>query len=128
MKAEIKARKASDDTTKKAKDLEAQWHKTFAFYDEVHTVAKEALWLFEKFGDGTYKDIPGLCKIASRKDIAEKNFSLTPGAYVGVVAQETDGVDFNTRMKVIHKELITLQKQSNTLSSKITADLASVGL
>lgn len=128
LKAEIKARKASDDTTKKAKDLEAQWHKTFAFYDEVHTVAKEAMWLFEKFGDGTYKDIPGLCKIASRKDIAEKNFSLTPGAYVGVVAQETDGVDFNTRMKVIHKELITLQKQSNTLSSKITADLASLGL
>lgn len=124
LKAEIKARKASDDTTKKAKDLEVQWHKTFAFYDEVHTVAKEALWLFEKFGDGTYKDIPGLCKIASRKDIAEKNFSLTPGAYVGVVAQETDGVDFNARMKAIHTELKSLQATSNALMTTICENFA----
>lgn len=32
--------------------------------DEI-IVAKEAVWLYEKFGEGEYKDILGLCKVAS---------------------------------------------------------------
>ena len=28
------------------------------------TIAKEANWLYEKFGDGEYHDILGLCKVA----------------------------------------------------------------
>ena len=121
LRAEIKARTEAESETsaEKAKDVEARWNLSFALFDEVLAVAKEAQWLFEKFGDGTYKDIPGLCKIASRKDIAEKNFSLTPGAYVGVVAQKTDGVDFNSRIKFIHQQLNNLQKTSILLMQKI---------
>ena len=36
------------------------------------TVAKEANWLYEKFGDGIYADILGLCKLASLSEIEEK--------------------------------------------------------
>ena len=53
-------------------------------------IIKAAQWLFEKFGEGEYRDIPGLCRVASREEIAEKNYSLTPGAYVGVAAVEDD--------------------------------------
>ena len=60
---------------------------------------KELAWLYEKFGEGEYKDILGLCKCASRAEIAEKGYSLTPGAYVGVAPTENDGVDFAERMK-----------------------------
>ncbi len=73
---------------------------------EAHPVtAKEALWLTEKFGDGEYADIPGLCKAATLEEIEAKGFSLTPGAYVGVAPAEDDGVDFHERMAEIHREL-----------------------
>ena len=81
--------------------------------DELLTVLHEAKWLYEKFGEGEYQDIPGLCKITSRREIEDKGYSLTPGAYVGVAPQEDDGVDFAERMKEIHKELLSLQAETS---------------
>ena len=85
-------------------------------------------WLTEKFGEGEYQDIPGLCKMASRAEIAEKNFSLTPGAYVGVAAVEDDGVDFDQRMGEIHQELLKLQEESNELMQTISMNMKEMGL
>lgn len=91
-------------------------------------VLDEAIWLTEKFGDGEYQDIPGLCRVASREEIAEKNYSLTPGAYVGVAAVEDDGVDFAERMTEIHQELLKLQAESNELMQTISKNLEAMGL
>ena len=91
-------------------------------------VVNEAKWLYEKFGEGEYQDIPGLCKMASRAEIAEKNYSLTPGAYVGVAAVEDDGVDFAQRMGEIHRELIALQAESNELMQTISKNMKEMGL
>ncbi len=91
-------------------------------------IIDEARWLIEKFGDGEYKDILGLCKCASRADIAEKGYSLTPGAYVGVAPVEDDGVDFAARMAEIHSELITLQAESNELMDTISKNMKEMGL
>ena len=88
----------------------------------------EAQWLYEKFGEGEYQDIPGLCKVASREEIKEKNYSLTPGAYVGVAAVEDDGVDFAQRMAEIHAELLTLQAESNVLMDTISKNMKEMGL
>lgn len=95
---------------------------------EVMIVMQERSWLYEKFGEGEYRDIPGLCKMASRAEIAEKNYSLTPGAYVGVAAVEDDGVDFAQRMAEIHRELLTLQAESNELMSTISKHMKEMGL
>lgn len=92
------------------------------------TVIDEAQWLYEKFGEGKYRDIPGLCKVASRAEIAEKNYSLTPGAYVGVAAVEDDGVDFAQRMNEIHRELLALQAESNELMQTISRNMKEMGL
>ena len=92
------------------------------------TIAKEALWLTEKFGDGEYKDVLGLCKLATKDEIKEKGFSLTPGAYVGVEEVKDDGVDFSARMKEIHEELLALQAQSNDLMSTIFKNIKELGL
>ena len=51
-------------------------------------MAKEAHWLYEKFGDGEYQDVLGLCKATTLAEIEEKGWSLTPGAYVGVAPIE----------------------------------------
>ncbi len=87
---------------------------------EAKDMVNEAIWLTSKFGlDGEYRDVPGLCKIATLSEIEEKNYSLTPGAYVGVAEVEDDGVDFHERMNEIHSELASLNKDANVLMSEI---------
>ena len=83
---------------------------------------KEAIWLTDKFGEGEYKDIDGLCKVSSVDDVEEKGWSLTPGAYVGVASVADDGVDFFERMTEIHAELKQLQEESVKLMDTIQAN------
>ena len=91
-------------------------------------IVEAALWLTEKFGDGEYKDIPGFCKIATMEEIKDKGYSLTPGAYVGVAPVEDDSVDFHERMTEIHKELLSLQEESNRLMATISRNWEEMGL
>ena len=91
-------------------------------------IMEAALWLTEKFGEGVYADIPGLCKRATLEEIEAKGFSLTPGAYVGVAPTEDDGVDFHQRMTEIHQELISLQVESNRLMETISKNWEEMGL
>ena len=87
---------------------------------EAKDMVNEAIWLTSKFGlEGEYKDVLGLCKIATLSEIEEKNYSLTPGAYVGVAEAEDDGVDFHERMNEIHTELASLNKEANVLMNEI---------
>ncbi len=94
----------------------------------------EAVWLADKFGEGVYADVAGLCKIASRADIQgdaapdKSSWSLTPGAYVGVPPVEDDGVDFHERMGEIHEELKRLQAESNDLMAQIDSNFQELGL
>ena len=82
--------------------------------------ASQREWLASKFGlDGEYQDVLGLCKIATLSEIEEKNYSLTPGAYVGVAEVEDDGVDFHERMNEIHTELASLNAEANVLMNEI---------
>ena len=110
------------------KKTEAEWNARLAEVDEAITVAKEAVWLYDKFGKGEYRDIPGLCKVAERSEIEAKGWSLTPGAYVGVAPVEDDGVDFKARMAEIHAELLTLQAQSNELMEIISRNMEELGI
>ena len=84
------------------------------------TLIDEHDWLVSKFGmNGDYQDVAGLCKIATIEEIEEKNWSLTPGAYVGVAEVEDDGVDFHERMNEIHAELAKLNSEANVLMNEI---------
>lgn len=87
---------------------------------EAKDMVNEAIWLTSKFGlEGEYQDVLGLCKIATIDEISEKNYSLTPGAYVGVAEVEDDGVDFHERMNEINTGLASLNKEANLLMSEI---------
>ncbi|MBS6348779.1 MAG: N-6 DNA methylase [Oscillospiraceae bacterium] len=113
---------------KDKKRIEAEYQDTIQALEQKLTVAKEALWLTEKFGEGAYQDIPGLCRAATREEIEQKGFSLTPGAYVGVAPAEDDGVDFHDRMTEIHKELLELQAESDRLMETISKNWEEMGL
>lgn len=123
------AKKAVEEAAKREKKkVQAEYDEKLAALEETQTIAREAVWLYEKFGEGKYQDIPGLCKVANRAEIAEKNYSLTPGAYVGVAAVEDDGVDFALRMGEIHRELLALQAESNELMQAISKNMKEMGL
>ncbi|MDE6054329.1 MAG: SAM-dependent DNA methyltransferase, partial [Lachnospiraceae bacterium] len=123
------AKKAVEACDKKEKkQVQASWDEKIASMEEIVEVAKEAHWLYSKFGEGNYEDILGLCKIADIETIEGKGWSLTPGAYVGVAPMEDDGVDFEERMVEIHKELLQLQAESNELMDAISRNMKEMGL
>jgi len=113
---------------KEKKALEQKLDEKLAQLKTILETAEEALWLYEKFGDGEYKDVLGLCKAATISEIEEKGWSLTPGAYVGVAPVEDDGVDFAERMAEIHRELLSLQAESNDLMDTISKNLKEMGI
>ena len=121
-----KAVEAADKRDKKK--TQSEYDEKIAEVMDQLTVAKEANWLYEKFGEGTYADVLGLCKVATISEIEEKGWSLTPGAYVGVAPVEDDGVDFEERMAEIHRELLSLQAESNDLMDTISQNMKEMGL
>ena len=122
----------------KGKKVQQEYDEKVEAVKEILTIAQEAQWLYEKFGDGKYIDVPGLCKIAyitneAKGDnegvsIEDKSWSLTPGAYVGVAPVEDDGVNFEERMAEIHEELLALQQESNILMETISKNMKEIGL
>ena len=117
---------ACENRKKKAEQI--KWDEYLLWLDEILSVVKEANWLYSKFGEGEYDNILGLCKIADVETIEEKGWSLTPGAYVGVAPIEDDGVDFEERMVEIHRELLSLQAESNDLMGTISKNMKEMGL
>ena len=105
---------------KEKKQVEREQNERIAEAEAMLETARQREWLSSKFGlEGEYQDVLGLCKIATIDEISEKNYSLTPGAYVGVAEVEDDGVDFHERMNEIHSELSQLNKEANDLMSEI---------
>lgn len=125
-KGDLKKHQAALKATRKKKEKDeiketiAQVEQQVAEITEALEVANQLVWLTDKFGDeGTYRDIPGLCRIATIEEVESKQFSLTPGAYTGAEEVMDDGVDFTTRMKEIHSELERLQNQSAEIFATI---------
>lgn len=88
-------------------------------------------WLTERFPEGKYCDVIGLCKVAKidgEDGIAEQDYSLNPGRYVGVVIEE-DGLskeEFNAEMLRLNEELTALNSTAHELERKITENLLSL--
>ena len=119
-KQKSEAKEAIANASRKDKKrIEAEMKVIEDALEDTLEIAHQYEWLTEKFGEGEYKDVLGLCKIATIQEIEEKNYSLTPGAYVGVAEVEDDGVDFHERMNEIHAELKRLNSEANVLMDEI---------
>jgi type I restriction enzyme M protein len=90
---------------------------------ERSTVSKTNTWFIEHFPDGKYRDIEGLCKIVTIDEVAENDYSLTPGRYVGVTLRLDDDFDYQGRLAEIQKELTYLNSDSLQLSITISNNL-----
>ena len=120
--------KTEEANRQKKKTVQEEYNRKINEINESLTIAKEAQWLYDKFGTGEYKDILGLCKTETIENIREKDYSLTPGVYVGVAPTEDDGVNFEERIKEIHAELLALQEESDELMRSISQNIKELGL
>lgn len=86
-----------------------------------------AALMTDTFGDGGYKDVPGLCKVATRAEIAAQDWSLNPGRYVGVAAgEQPDDEDFKLRLEELQEELEGLNAEAARLQEVIAQNVAEV--
>jgi type I restriction enzyme M protein len=77
------------------------------------------------FGSDGYKDVLGLCKVATRAEIAAQDWSLNPGRYVGVAAGEhEDDADFKLKLEGVQEELEALNVEAARLQAVIARNVA----
>jgi len=80
--------------------------------------------LKEKFSKGRYTDIPGLCKVATLKEIEAQAWSLNPGRYVGVTERAADDFDFAERLEELNEELEVLNVEARELEDRIAENVS----
>ncbi len=79
----------------------------------------------EAFPDGRYRDVPGLCRVATRADIEAQGWSLNPGRYVGTApGQKIEDEEFKVRLESLHEELDGLNAQATRLQTRIAQNVA----
>ena len=83
---------------------------------------KQAHWLKSRFPDDVYTDVEGLCKVVTQNYIEAKDWSLSPGRYVGVDATVDEDFDYEERLKEIHIELDGLNEEAISLAKTISAN------
>ena len=86
-------------------------------------VSKQNKWFHERFPDGKYLDVEGLCKVVTIEEIIVNDYSLTPGRYVGVTISLDEDFDYKGRLSEIQEELNALNKESAELSKIIAKNL-----
>jgi type I restriction enzyme M protein len=78
----------------------------------------------EHFPNGKYADVPGLCRVATLKEIEAQGSSLNPGRYVGVAECEDDGFDFGEKLEELNEELEVLNSEARQLEECIGENVA----
>lgn len=85
-------------------------------------------WLNERFPEGKYQDVIGLCKAAKldgEDGIIDQDYSLNAGRYVGIVIED-DGMtaeEFKAEMLSLNSELEKLNGEARSLEEQISENL-----
>ena len=73
-----------------------------------------------KEGGESYKDIKGLCKVATLDEIRTAGYSLNPGRYVGTADNSlVNDADFETTVRGLNAEFKKLTNEAHNLEKKI---------
>ncbi|MBK9290476.1 MAG: N-6 DNA methylase [Bacteroidetes bacterium] len=96
-------------------------HETEYFYKQAH-------WLTSRFPEGVYTDVEGLCKVVTLKEIEAKDWSLSPGRYVGVDTSTDEDFDYEERLNEIHIELDGLNEEAIALAKLISENYKALNI
>ena len=89
---------------------------------------RQADWLHERFPEAELRDVEGLVKLVNRTEIEAHDWSLTPGRYVGVAAEEEDeDFDFEEALRSIHIDLKGLNDEAVELAARIAQNFEELG-
>lgn len=124
--------------TQAFKDLIAEYEQALAVAPETSEDKEEKTkayfraqidWLTERFPDGVYRDVIGLCKVAKlggEDGIIDQDYSLNAGRYVGVVIED-DGLteeEFKAEILSLNAELTALNAKAKAIEEKISVNIA----
>ena len=96
-------------------------HETEYFYKQAH-------WLTSRFPESVYTDVEGLCKVVNQKEIEAKDWSLSPGRYVGVDTATDEDFDYEERLNEIHIELEGLNEEAIALTKTISENFKELAI
>ena len=94
--------------------------------EDVETVAGSEAALKERFPDGSYVDVPGLCKVATLAEIEAQGWSLNPGRYTGTAAVDDDEEDFVENLAGLYDEFTRLSDEADELRAKVDAAIQGI--
>ena len=80
----------------------------------------------EKFPDGKYHDVAGLCKVVSLSEIEAQGWSLNPGRYVGAAERVEEDGDFRENLEVLNEELERLNAEAWVLEERIGENVVKI--
>jgi type I restriction enzyme M protein len=87
--------------------------------EKVETAEGSQPLLNERFPEGSYVDVPGLCKVVTRSEIEAQGWSLNPGRYTGMAAVDDDGEDFKEKLAELYDEFSSLSDEAEDLRAKV---------
>ena len=90
------------------------------------TEAGSQQMLQQQFPDGGYRDVAGVCKVATLAEIEAQGWSLNPGRYVGVVDVAVENFDFIERLQELSEELQSLNLEAQDLQESIDQQVLSL--
>ncbi|MDD5986709.1 MAG: class I SAM-dependent DNA methyltransferase [Eubacteriales bacterium] len=82
---------------------------------------------YNAYADGSLEDQKGYCAVVDTEKIAEQDYILTPGRYVGIEEQEDDGEPFEEKMARLTSELSDMFAKSHELEDEIKKKLGAIG-
>ena len=82
---------------------------------------------FTAFRNNELEEEKGFSAVASIEDIAQQDFILTPGRYVGIAEAEDDGEPFEEKMARLTSEISKCFEESNRLQEQIKKNLEAIG-
>jgi type I restriction enzyme M protein len=94
--------------------------------EPVETVEGSESLLKERFPDGVYVDVPGLCKVATLAEIESQGWSLNPGRYTGTALVDEDDGDFAGELAELYDEFTRLSDEAQVLRGAIDASIQGI--
>jgi type I restriction enzyme M protein len=82
--------------------------------EAVETLEGSDVLMKERFSDGTYTDVLGLCKVATIAEIEAQGWSLNPGRYTGSALVEEDNEDFKEKLGTMYEEFTRLSGEAGS--------------
>lgn len=98
-------------------------HRELTDDDVAKIVETYHAWKTEK----KYVDVAGFCRSATKKEIEDQGYVLTPGRFVGAAELEEDDEPFEEKIARLTKELELQFEDSNKLENIIISSIKKIG-